>query len=139
MDLKLEVLTLPVSDVDRSKDFYQALGFRLDADFVVSDDYRVVQVTPPGSEASIIFGTGVTSAVPGSVQGLHLVVFDIEKAHSELMTRGAEVSEIFHDATGAFHHSGTEQRVAGPHPDRGDYRSFASFSDPDGNGWVLQE
>lgn len=85
-----------------------------DADFVVSDDYRVVQVNPPGSEASIIFGTGVTSAVPGSVQGLHLVVFDIEKAHSELMTRGAEVSEIFHDATGAFHHSGTEQRVAGP-------------------------
>lgn len=85
-----------------------------DADFVVSDDYRVVQVTPPGSEASIIFGTGVTSAVPGSVQGLHLVVFDIEKAHSELMTRGAEVSEIFHDATGAFHHSGPEQRVAGP-------------------------
>ena len=139
MDLKLEVLVLPVSDVDRAKHFYQQLDFRLDADFSVSDSYRVVQLTPPGSQCSIIFGTGLTSAAPGSVQGLHLVVFDIEAARAELVGRGAEVSEIFHDATGIFHHAGAEGRLAGPAPAHADYGSFASFSDPDGNGWVLQE
>jgi catechol 2,3-dioxygenase-like lactoylglutathione lyase family enzyme len=139
MDLKLEVLTIPVSDVDRARDFYVALGFRLDADFPVNDDYRVVQVTPPGSEASIIFGTGVTTAEPGSAQGLHLIVFDIEEARAELLLLGAEVSEIFRDETGIFHHAGIGNRIPGAHPDRADYGSFASFSDPDGNEWILQE
>lgn len=139
LTLKLEVLTLPVSDVDRSKEFYQALGFRLDADFVINDGYRIVQLTPPGSETSIIIGQGVTNAAPGSVQGLHLIAFDIEAARAELIARGADVSELFTDATGAFHHAGTEQRVIGAHPERADYRTFASFNDPDGNGWILQE
>jgi catechol 2,3-dioxygenase-like lactoylglutathione lyase family enzyme len=139
VDLKLEVLVIPVSDVDRAKAFYENLNFRLDADFVVNDDFRVVQVTPPGSEASIIFGTGLTTGAPGSVQGLHLIVLDIVEAHADLSRRGVDISEIFHDADGVFHHAGTRNRVSGPHPDRGDYRSFASFSDPDGNGWVLQE
>jgi catechol 2,3-dioxygenase-like lactoylglutathione lyase family enzyme len=139
VDYKLEVLVLPVSDVDRAKSFYQKLQFRLDADFVISDDYRIVQLTPPGSECSIIIGQGVSSAAPGSVQGLHLVVFDIEAARAELIERGAEISEIFHDATGAFHHAGTIGRIPGPATGHSDYGSFASFNDPDGNGWVLQE
>lgn len=137
--MKLEVLTLPVSDVDRAKGFYERLGWRLDADFVTSEDFRVVQLTPPGSECSIIIGTGITSAVPGSAQGLHLIVYDIEAAHAELVDRGIEVSEIFHDIGGIFHHAGTEGRVTGSDPKRRDYGSFASFSDPDGNGWLLQE
>ncbi|WP_229498826.1 VOC family protein [Nostoc mirabile] len=137
--MKLEVLTLPVSDVDRAKRFYESLGWRLDADFITGEDFRVVQLTPPNSECSIIIGTGITSAVPGSVQGLHLVVFDIEAARAELVDRGVEVSEVFHDIGGIFHHAGTEGRVSGPDPKRRDYASFASFSDPDGNGWVLQE
>jgi len=139
MDLKLEVLVLPVSDVDRAKAFYEGLAFRLDADFSGRDGFRVVQLTPPGSACSIIFGDGVSSGVPGSVQGLHLVVFDIEEAHADLVARGVDISEIFHDADGVFHHSGTANRVSGPHPEHADYSSFASFSDPDGNGWVLQE
>lgn len=139
MDLKLEVLVLPVSDVDRAKSFYEELKFRIDADFAVSDAYRVVQVTPPGSECSIIFGKGLTSAEPGSVEGLHLVVSDIEAARAELISRGAEVSEVFHDESGVFHHAGIAGRVAGTAPGHADYGSFASFSDPDGNGWVLQE
>lgn len=138
-NMKLEVVVLPVSDVDRAKHFYESLGWRLDADFVPSKDFRVVQLTPPGSECSIIFGTGVTSAAPGSFQGLHLVVFDIEVARAELVDRGVEVSEVFHDIGGIFHHAGTEGRVNGSDPKRRDYASFASFSDPDGNGWVLQE
>lgn len=138
-NMKLEVVIIPVSDVDRAKGFYETLGWRLDADFATGEDFRVVQFTPPGSEASIIFGTGVTSAAPGSVQGLHLIVYDIESAHAELVDRGIEVSEVFHDIGGIFHHAGTEGRVSGPDPKRGDYASFASFSDPDGNGWVLQE
>ncbi|MCC5668552.1 bleomycin resistance protein [Nostoc sp. CHAB 5784] len=138
-NMKLEVLTLPVSDVDRAKRFYESLGWRLDADFITGEDFRVVQLTPPNSECSIIIGTGITSAVPGSVQGLHLVVFDIEAARAELVDRGVEVSEVFHDIGGIFHHAGTEGRVSGPDPKRRDYASFASFSDPDGNGWVLQE
>ena len=139
MDLKLEVIVLPVADVGRAKAFYEALGFRLDADFSPQPDYRVVQLNPPGSECAIIFGTRVTSAAPGSVQGLHLVVTDIEKAREELVSRGADVSEVFHDSTGVFHRAGIEGRVGGPDPQRRSYGSFASFSDPDGNGWVLQE
>jgi hypothetical protein len=111
----------------------------LDADFVAEDGLRVVQLTPPGSACSIIFGDRITTAAPGSVQGLHLVAYDIEKARTELLSRGAHVSELFHDAGGVFHHAGTEARVTGPNPDRRDHGSFASFSDPDGNDWVLQE
>ena len=137
--MKLEVVVLPVADVDRAKDFYEKLGFRLDADFTGADGLRVVQLNPPGSECSIIIGDQLSTAVPGSVQGLHLVVYDIEAARAGLVERGAEVSEVFHDAGGIFHHAGTEGRVSGPDPERTDYGSFASFSDPDGNGWVLQE
>jgi catechol 2,3-dioxygenase-like lactoylglutathione lyase family enzyme len=139
MDMKLEVVQVPVTDVDRAKRFYQAAGFRLDADFPVGDDFRVVQLTPPGSDASIIIGDGLTTAEPGSTEGLQLVVSDIEAARAELIDRGVEVSEVFHDVGGVFHHGGTEGRVPGPAPEHGSYGSFASFSDPDGNGWVLQE
>jgi predicted enzyme related to lactoylglutathione lyase len=139
MDMKLEVVQVPVTDVDRAKRFYEAAGFRLDADFPVGDDFRVVQLTPPGSDASIIIGDGVTTAQPGSTEGLQLVVSDIEAARAELIGRGVEVSEVFHDVGGVFHHGGTEGRVPGPAPEHGSYGSFASFSDPDGNGWVLQE
>jgi catechol 2,3-dioxygenase-like lactoylglutathione lyase family enzyme len=139
MDMKLEVVQVPVSDVDRAKAFYVAAGFRLDADFPVGDDFRVVQLTPPGSDASIIIGDGVTAAEPGSTEGLQVVVSDIEAARAELIDRGVDVSEVFHDVGGVFHHGGTEGRVAGPAPERGSYGSFASFSDPDGNGWVIQE
>ena len=139
MDLKLEVVVVPVSDVDKAKDFYTGLGWRLDAEFAADESFRIIQVTPPGSLCSVIFGTGVSSAAPGSVQGLHLVVDDIEAARTELVGRGADVSETFHDAGGVFHHAGTEGRVPGPDPQRRSYCSFASFSDPDGNEWVLQE
>ena len=138
MDMKLEVVVLPVSDVDK-KDFYKALGWREDADFAVAEDFRVVQLTPPGSPCSVIFGTGITSATPGSAQGLQLTVTDIEAARAELAGRGAEVSEVFHDATGVFHHAGAEERVAGPAPDHQSYGSFISFDDPDGNRWFVQE
>lgn len=139
MDLKLEVIVLPVEDVDRAKDFYVGLGFRLDADFATDDGFRVVQVTPPGSPASIIFGDGVSAAAPGSVQGLHLVTDDIVAAREELAARGADVSEVWHDATGVFHRAGTANRVPGPHPERASYGSFASFQDTEGNGWIVQE
>ncbi|HEY9622270.1 MAG TPA: VOC family protein [Crinalium sp.] len=138
-NLKLEVIVLPVADVDRSKDFYKTLGWRLDADFVPSEDFRVVQFTPPGSEASIIFGKGTSSAAPGSVQGLYLIVYDIEAARAELIEHGIEVSEVFHPSNGVFPYGGTKGRVAGPDPNRRDYASYASFNDPDGNGWILQE
>jgi catechol 2,3-dioxygenase-like lactoylglutathione lyase family enzyme len=138
-DMKLEVVVIPVADVDRSKDFYKTLGWRLDADFPGENGFRVVQFTPPGSQASIIFGKGVSLAERGSVQGLYLIVYDIEAARAELVERGVEVSEVFHDIGGIFHHAGTEGRVPGPDPKRGDYASYASFSDPDGNGWILQE
>ena len=138
-EMKLEVVVVPVSDVDRAKSFYETLGFRLDADFVPDDDFRVVQLTPPGSECSIILGTGITSAAPGSLQDLQLTVFDIEKARADLVARGVDVSETFHDAGGVLHRAGDEGRVTGPDPLGGDYGSFASFSDPDGNGWLLQE
>jgi len=137
--MRLEVVVVPVADVDRAKNFYQALGWREDADFAVGADFRVVQLTPPGSACSVIFGTGVTSATPGSADGLQLVVGDIEAARAELASRGADVSEVFHDAGGVFHHAGTEGRVAGPASDRQSYGSFASFNDPDGNNWFVQE
>lgn len=139
MDMKFEVAVLPVSDVDRAEHFYKTLGWRLDADFSGDNGFRVVQLTPPGSAASIIFGTGVTSATPGSAQGLHLVVTDIEATRAALVELGVNVSEVFHDAGGVFHHAGTDDRVPGPDPERRSYASFASFTDPDGNGWVLQE
>jgi catechol 2,3-dioxygenase-like lactoylglutathione lyase family enzyme len=138
VDMKLEVVVVPVSDVDRAKRFYKSLGWREDADFVTPDQ-RVVQLTPPGSPCSVIFGTGVTSAAPGSAQGLYLAVSDVEAARAELVERGVDVSEVFHDAGGVFPHGGTEGRLPGPDPERKSYLSFASFSDPDGNGWVLQE
>ena len=136
-EMKLEVVVVPVSDVDRAKGFYEGLGWRLDADLAIEDGYRVVQLTPPGSACSIIFGEGVTTASPGSCEGLQLSVYDIDAARTELVGRGVEVSELFHDATGVFHHAGSKGRVDGPAP--ADYGSFAAFSDPDGNGWLLQE
>jgi catechol 2,3-dioxygenase-like lactoylglutathione lyase family enzyme len=139
VEMKLEVVVVPVSDVDRAKAFYESLGWRMDIDYVGGDDFRVVQFTPPGSECSIIIGTGITTAAPGSSDGLQLVVLDIEAARAELAERGIDVSEPFHDAGGIFHHAGEQARVSGADPERGDYGSFASFSDPDGNGWLLQE
>jgi catechol 2,3-dioxygenase-like lactoylglutathione lyase family enzyme len=138
MDLKLEVIVLPVADIDRAKAFYEALNFRLDADFT-KGDLRVVQMTPSGSPCSIIFGKPLSNAAPGSVEGLHLVVDDIEAARTALVAAGATVSPVFHDAGGVFHHAGTAARVDGLAPGRASYGSFASFADPDGNGWVLQE
>ncbi len=137
--MKLEVVVVPVTDVDRAKNFYTALGWREDADYSAGADFRVVQLTPPGSTCSVIFGTGLTTAAPGSAQGLQLVVSEIEAARAELIDRGADVSEVFHDAGGVFHHAGTEGRVPGPAPGRESYGSFASFDDPDGNGWLIQE
>jgi catechol 2,3-dioxygenase-like lactoylglutathione lyase family enzyme len=139
VDMRLEVVVVPVSDVDRAKSFYLGLGWRLDADFAAGPDFRVVQVTPPGSACSVIFGTGVTSAAPGSAQALQLVAVDIDAARAELASRGADVSEVFHDAGGVFHHAGTEGRVAGPAPDHKSYGSFVSCADPDGNTWFVQE
>ncbi len=139
MDMRLEAVVIPVSDVDRAKDFYARLGWRLDADFVGDSTFRVVQVTPPGSGCSIIFGNGVTLAAPGSAQGLHLVVSDIQAARAQLLEHGVDVSDVFHDAGGGIHHGGVERRVSGLAPKRLSYGSFASFSDPDGNGWLLQE
>jgi catechol 2,3-dioxygenase-like lactoylglutathione lyase family enzyme len=139
VDMKLEVVVVPVSDVDRAKRFYGNLGWRLDADFVTGEDFRVVQFTPPGSKCSIIFGTGITSALPGSIEGLQLVVSDIEEARAGLVDRGVDVSEVFHDIGGVFHHAGVEGRVSGPDPEGRSYGSFASFGDPDGNGWLFQE
>ena len=141
VDLKLEVVAIPVSDVDRAKEFYGRLGWRLDADLPFDNGFRVVQFTPPGSGGSIQFGTNMTSAAPGSAQGLYLVVSDIEAARGDLVAHGVEVSEVFHAGTpGAqFQRDGTSGRVSGPAPDHESYRSFATFSDPDGNGWLLQE
>jgi catechol 2,3-dioxygenase-like lactoylglutathione lyase family enzyme len=138
-ETKLEVVVVPVSDVDRAKRFYEALGWRLDADLAVEDGYRVVQLTPPGSACSIIFGEGVTTAPPGSLEGLQLSVYDIDAARADLIARGVDVSETFHDATGIFHHAAANGRVSGPAPEHADYGSFVAFSDPDGNGWLLQE
>jgi catechol 2,3-dioxygenase-like lactoylglutathione lyase family enzyme len=139
-DLKLEVVVIPVADVDRAKRFYDSLGWRLDADFPF-DNFRVVQLTPPGSCCSVQFGTNITPAAPGSAHGLYLVVSDIEAARAELVDRGVDVSEVFHAGTpGAqFQPEGTSGRVSGPAPNHATYGSFATFSDPDGNGWLLQE
>jgi len=144
VNMKLEVIVIPVSDVDRAKEFYRKLGWRLDADFDSGKDFRVVQFTPPGSACSIIFGRNVTAAAPGSAQGLYLIVSDIEAARAELLGRGVEISEVFHDAGGVY--AGPDepylfgrQRVRGRDPEQRSYRSFASFHDPDGNGWLLQE
>ena len=141
VDMKLEAVVIPVSDVDRAKEFYRRLGWRLDADFRFDNGFRVVQFTPPGSGCSLQFGAKITPAGPGSAQGLYLVVSDIEAARNELVTRGVEVSDVFHAGTpGAqFQPEGIPGRVAGPAPDHATYSSFASFSDPDGNGWLLQE
>jgi catechol 2,3-dioxygenase-like lactoylglutathione lyase family enzyme len=143
-EMKLEVIVIPVSDVDRAKRFYGNLGWRFDADFADGDDFRVIQFTPPGSGASVIFGKNVTAAAPGSAQGLYLIVSDIAAARADLLGRGVEVSDVFHDA-GSMH-AGADQpylfgrlRVGGPDPEHRSYRSFASFRDPDGNGWLFQE
>ena len=144
VDMKLEIVVLGVSDVDRAKAFYENLGWRLDADFAHGDDWRVLQFTPPGSGCSVIFGRNVTAAAPGSTQGLYLIVSDIEAARDELLHRGVEVSEVFHDATGVY--DGPDEpylfgrrRVSGADPEHRSYRSYASFRGPDGNGWLFQE
>lgn len=144
VDMKLEIVVIPVSDVDRAKRFYAGLGWRLDADFAAGDDFRVIQFTPPGSACSVIFGKNVTAAAPGSAQGLYLIVSDIEATRKELIGRGVKVSEAFHSAGNVY--AGPDEpylfgrrRVSGADPDRGSYRSFVSFNDPDGNGWLFQE
>jgi catechol 2,3-dioxygenase-like lactoylglutathione lyase family enzyme len=140
VDTNLEVVVIPVSDVDRAKEFYGSLGWRLDADVAAGEDFRLIQFTPPGSGCSIQFGTNLTSATPGSAQGLYLIVSDIEAVRDELIARGVEVSDVFHEGTpGARFDPATNGRLSGPVPDRSSYRSFASFSDPDGNGWLFQE
>ncbi|WP_263416408.1 VOC family protein [Terriglobus albidus] len=144
VDMKLEIVVIPVSDVDRAKEFYTKLGWRLDADFEKGSDYRVIQFTPPGSGCSIIFGKNVTAAAPGSAKGLYLIVSDVAAARSELLARGIAVSEIFHGASDNYIGSDEpylfgSNRVSGPDPARSSYRSFASFQDPDGNGWFFQE
>ena len=144
IDMKFEIVVIPVSDVDRAKEFYARLGWRLDADFDSGKDFRVIQFTPPGSGCSVIFGKNVTAAAPGSAQGLYLIVSDIAAAREELLGRGVEISEVFHEAGGVY--AGPDEpylfgrhRVSGPDPEHRSYRSFASFRDPDGNGWLLQE
>jgi catechol 2,3-dioxygenase-like lactoylglutathione lyase family enzyme len=144
VDMKFEIVVIPVADVDRAKEFYAKLGWRLDADYDSGKDFRVIQFTPPGSGCSIIFGKNVTPAAPGSTQGLYLIVSDIQTARKELLERGVEASEVFHAAAGVY--AGSDEpylfgrvRVSGPDAEHRSYRSFASFSDPDGNGWLLQE
>lgn len=139
MDMKLEVVVIPVADVDRAKAFYVNLGWRQDADFAGDNGFRVVQLTPPGSNCSIIFGDEVTTSAAGSYQGLQLIVDDIDQARAELVSKGVEASEVFHDAGGVFHHAGTDNRASGPAPEHKTYGSFVSFADPDGNTWFLQE
>jgi catechol 2,3-dioxygenase-like lactoylglutathione lyase family enzyme len=138
IDLKLEVVIVPVSDVDRAKRFYEGLGWRLDADFATGEEWRVVQMTPPGSPCSVMFGKGLTTAAPGSVQGTFLIVDDIEAARAELLGFGVDVSELFH-FDGGLRVVGTTGRAPGPDPKGHSYGTWASFSDPDGNGWLLQE
>jgi catechol 2,3-dioxygenase-like lactoylglutathione lyase family enzyme len=144
VDMKFEIVVIPVSDVDRAKEFYQKLGWRLDADYDNGKDFRVVQVTPPGSGCSVIFGKNVTGAAPGSAKGLYLIVSDIRAARENLLRRGIKVSELFHGSADVY--AGPDEpylfgriRVNGPDPEHRSYRSFASFSDPDGNGWLFQE
>jgi catechol 2,3-dioxygenase-like lactoylglutathione lyase family enzyme len=144
LDMKFEIAVIPVSDVDRAKEFYLRLGWRLDADFDNGNDFRVIQFTPPGSGCSVIFGKNVTAAAPGSAQGLYLIVSNVEAVRDELLRRGVEISEVFHAADGV--HAGPDApylfgrlRVSGPDPEHRSYRSFASFHDPDDNGWLFQE
>ena len=144
VNMKFEIVVIPVSDIDRAKEFYAKIGWRLDADYDNGTDFRVIQFTPPGSGCSVIFGRNVTPAAPGSTQGLYLVVSDIEAARKELLDRGVEVSEVFHGGDNVY--AGPDEpylfgriRVSGPDPERRSYRSFASFRDPDGNGWLFQE
>jgi catechol 2,3-dioxygenase-like lactoylglutathione lyase family enzyme len=144
VDMKLEIVVIPVSDVDRAKEFYSSLGWRLDADFAHGDDWRVIQFTPRGSGCSVIFGKNVTAAAPGSAQGLYLIVSDIEAARKDLLDRGVEISEAFHDASGVY--DGPDEpylfgrrRISGVDPEHRSYRSYASFRDPDGNSWLCQE
>ena len=144
VDMKLEVIVIPVSDIDRAKQFYSKLGWRLDAEFITGEDFRIIQFTPPGSGTSVIFGKNVTAAAPGSAQGLYLVVSDIEAARKELLTRGIAVSEVFHHEGDV--HTGSDEpylfgrrRTRGPDPEHRTYQSYASFRDPDGNGWLFQE
>jgi catechol 2,3-dioxygenase-like lactoylglutathione lyase family enzyme len=139
MDMKLEVIFIPVSDIDRAKRFYEKLGFRLDIDYVANEDFRGIQFTPPNSEASIIFGKGITSALPGSIDPPVLAVYDIDAARDDLIARGVDVSEVFHYAGGPFNNAMENPRVGGRDPQGRSYYSFASFEDPDGNGWLLQE
>ena len=143
-DMKLELIVIPVSDVDRAKEFYARLGWRLDADFAAGDDWRAVQLTPPGSGCSVIFGKNVTAAAPGSARGLYLIVSDIDAGRNDLLARGVAVGEVFHGRDREY--AGPDEpylfgriRVSGPDPEHRTYRSFASFTDPDGNGWLLQE
>jgi catechol 2,3-dioxygenase-like lactoylglutathione lyase family enzyme len=144
LPFKLEIIVIPVSDFDRAKNFYTKLGWRLDAEFADGDDFRIIQFTPPGSGCSVIFGKNVTAASPGSAQGLYLIVSDIEAARAELLARGVQVSDTFHGESGV--HTASDEpflfgtrRASGPDPAHASYRSFASFHDPDGNGWLLQE
>jgi len=144
IDMKFEIVVIPVSDIDRAKEFYSGLGWRLDADYDNGKDFRVIQFTPPGSGCSVIFGKNVTAAAPGSAQGMYLIVSDIEAARRELLGHSVKISEVFHDANGVY--AGPDEpylfgrlRVSGLDPEHRSYRSFASFRDPDGNGWLLQE
>ena len=144
VNMKFEIVVIPVSDIDRAKEFYAKIGWRLDADYDNGTDFRVIQFTPPGSACSVIFGRNVTPAAPGSTRGLYLVVSDIEAARKELLNRGVEVSEVFHGGNNVY--AGTDEpylfgriRVSGPDPERRTYRTYGAFSDPDGNGWLLQE
>jgi catechol 2,3-dioxygenase-like lactoylglutathione lyase family enzyme len=139
VDMRLEVVVLPVTDIDRAKSFYAQLGWRLDIDTATGPDFRIVQFTPPGSGCSVMFGKGITDAPPGSIQGLLLVVSDIESACADLLQRGIAISAPFHDAGGIFHRTGAEGHIPGSNPQRKSYASYAAFNDPDGNGWVLQE
>ena len=143
MDFKLEVVVIPVSDVDRARDFYKRLDWRLDADVSADNDFRLVQLTPPGSLCSVQFGSGLTTAAPGTARATHLAVSDIEVARDELAARGVKVSPVYHCASGFACRYGEPgeygARVPGPEPDHTTYASFASFADPDGNEWVLQE
>jgi catechol 2,3-dioxygenase-like lactoylglutathione lyase family enzyme len=138
MNMKLEIVYVPVSDVDRAKEFYKKLGFREDID-LKGDTFRLVQYTPPGSSASIFVGTGITSTPPGSAQGLILVVDDIEAAHQELIDNGIDAEQVFHDPDGLFYHITKTVKQPGRHPEGKSYSSFTAFSDPDGNGWLVQE
>ncbi|MFE6130798.1 VOC family protein [Streptomyces sp. NPDC056437] len=135
MAMNIEAVVMPVADVDRALSFYQGLGWRLDADFEAGPEFRIVQLTPPGSGCSIQFGRGVTSAAAGSSQGTYLVVKDLDQARARLISQGAKVSEVFH----RVYETGTQEQVNGPHPHGLSYQSYATFSDPDGNGWLLQE